>query len=41
MLETSKLSGGYMMGIGNHIPWNVPAESAKYYLDLCNEYAYR
>jgi uroporphyrinogen-III decarboxylase len=41
MLETSRLTGGYMMSIGNHIPWNVPGESVKIYLDLCNELAWR
>jgi hypothetical protein len=41
MVETAKMSGGYMMCIGNHIPWNVPPESVKYYLDLCDELAYR
>ena len=24
MVETGKMSGGYMMCIGNHIPWNTP-----------------
>lgn len=41
MLETSRMTGGYMMAIGNHIPWNVPGEACKRYLDLCNEYAWR
>ena len=41
MLETAKMTGGYMMAIGNHIPWNVPGEAVKLYLDLCNELAYR
>lgn len=41
MLETSRLTGGYMMSIGNHIPWNVPGESVKIYLDLCNELAWK
>lgn len=41
MLATARLTGGYMMAIGNHIPWNVPPEAAKRYLDLCNELAYR
>jgi len=35
------MSGGYMMCIGNHIPWNVPPPAVKLYLDLCNELAYR
>lgn len=41
MVETAHLSGGYMMSIGNHIPWNVPPESVKLYLDLCAELAWR
>ena len=41
MVETSKMSGGYLMCIGNHIPFNVPPEAVKYYFDLCAEYAYR
>ena len=34
MTETGRMSGGYMMCIGNHIPWNVPGEAVKRYLDL-------
>lgn len=41
MLQTSRMSGGYMMCIGNHIPFNVPGEAAKYYLDLSAELGYR
>jgi len=41
MLETAKMSGGYMMCIGNHIPWNVTPEGIKRYLDLSAELAYR
>ena len=41
MVETGKMSGGYMMSIGNHIPWNVPADAIKHYLDLTAELAYR
>ena len=41
MLDTARMTGGYMMAIGNHIPWNVPGEAVKRYLDLCNECAYR
>ena len=41
MVETSRLAGGYMMCIGNHIPWNVPGEAVKRYLDLCGERAFR
>ena len=37
MAETGKMSGGYMMCIGNHIPWNVPGEAVKRYLDLSVE----
>jgi len=41
MVETGRMSGGYMMCIGNHIPWNVPAEAIKRYLDLSQELAHR
>ena len=41
MVETGRMSGGYMMCIGNHIPWNVPPPAIKLYLDLSEELAYR
>ncbi|MFH0964563.1 MAG: uroporphyrinogen decarboxylase family protein [Planctomycetota bacterium] len=41
MVETARMSGGYMMCIGNHIPWNVPPEGVKRYLDLSAELGYR
>ena len=41
MIETAKLTGGYMMCIGNHIPWNIPPEAVKLYLDLSAELAHR
>ena len=41
MVETGKMSGGYMMCVGNHIPWNIPADAIKRYLDLSAELAYR
>jgi hypothetical protein len=41
MVETGRMSGGYMMCIGNHIPFNVPPEAVKLYLDLSTEFAYR
>jgi hypothetical protein len=41
MVATGRLSGGYFMCIGNHIPWNVPPEAIKCYLDLSTELAYR
>ena len=41
MVETGHMSSGYMMCIGNHIPWNVPPEAIKRYLDLSEELAYR
>jgi hypothetical protein len=34
MDETAKMTGGYMMCIGNHIPWNIPPKAIKRYLDL-------
>ena len=41
MVETAQMSGGYMMCIGNHIPFNVPPEAIKLYLDLAQERAWR
>lgn len=41
MVQTGKMSGGYMMSIGNHIPFNVSPEAVKRYLDLSAELAYR
>lgn len=41
MVETGKMSGGYMMSIGNHIPWNVNPEGVKRYLDLADKLAFR
>jgi len=34
------MSGGYMMCFGNHIPYYVPTEAVKRYLDLSAELAY-
>ncbi|MFH1903814.1 MAG: uroporphyrinogen decarboxylase family protein [Candidatus Omnitrophota bacterium] len=41
MVETAKMTGGYMMCVGNHIPWNVSPEGIKCYLNLCRELAHR
>ncbi|MEI6504045.1 MAG: uroporphyrinogen decarboxylase family protein, partial [Armatimonadota bacterium] len=41
MVETGRMSGGYFMCIGNHLPWNVPGEAIKLYLDLSAELAHR
>ncbi len=41
MVETGKMSGGCMTSIGNHIPWNVPPDAIKRYLDLTAELAWR
>jgi len=41
MAETGKMCGGYFMCIGNHIPWDIPGEAIKRYLDYSNEYAWR
>jgi hypothetical protein len=41
MVETAGLTGGYMMCVGNHIPWNVTPEGIKRYLDLSAELAHR
>lgn len=41
MVETAQMTGGYMMCIGNHIPWNVTPQGIKRYLDLSQELAHR
>jgi len=41
MVGTAHMTGGYLMCIGNHIPWNVPPDAVKLYLDLCAELAHR
>jgi uroporphyrinogen decarboxylase-like protein len=41
MVETGHMSKGYMMCIGNHIPFNVPPEPLKLYFDLSAELAFR
>jgi len=41
MVETGRMSGGYMMCIGNHIPFNVPGEAIKRYFELSAELGYR
>jgi uroporphyrinogen-III decarboxylase len=39
MAQTGRMSGGYMMCVGNHIPFNVPGEAVKRYLELSRELA--
>lgn len=41
MVDTAHLTGGYMMCIGNHIPWDIPPEAIKRYLDLSADLAHR
>jgi len=41
MVETAKMTGGYMMCVGNQIPWNTPPEAVKKYLDISAELAHR
>jgi hypothetical protein len=41
MLETTAMTHGYMLCIGNHIPFNVTPEGVKRYLDLCAELGMR
>lgn len=41
MLDTSKMTGGYFMRIGNEFTWNTPPEAVKLYMDLCNDLAHR
>ena len=37
MVETAQMTGGYLMCIGNHIPWNTPPAAVKCYLDWSHE----
>lgn len=41
MTETARMSGGYFYCIGNHIPWDIPPESIRLYMDLCAEQGWR
>lgn len=41
MVETGKMSGGYMLCIGNHIPYDIPPDAVKLYLDLSAEMGFR
>ena len=41
MVETAHMTGGYLMSIGNHIPWTIPPQAVKLYLDLCSGLAHR
>ena len=41
MVDTAGLSGGYMMCIGNHIPWNVPAQAIQRYIECSRRLARR
>ncbi len=41
MVETSRLTGGYFMRIGNEFTWNTPPAAIKLYLDLSHELAHR
>ncbi len=41
MMETARMTGGYAMGIGNHVAWNVHPEGVKRYLDASAELGWR
>ena len=41
MVETSRMSGGYVMCVGNHIPFNASPKGVKLYLDYCAEFGFR
>jgi len=41
MVDTARMTGGYFMCIGNHIPWNVTPAGIRRYLDLSAELARR
>ncbi|MCE5240187.1 hypothetical protein LLH23_17125 [bacterium] len=40
MCQLGRECPGYFMCIGNHIPWNVPAESVKWYFEFSDEYGW-
>ncbi|NQU75411.1 MAG: hypothetical protein HQ546_03725 [Planctomycetes bacterium] len=35
MAEVARQAGGYSIGLGNHVPWNLPPQGVKFYLDCC------
>jgi len=41
MVDTGRHVAGYLMSIGNHIPWNLPPEAMRTYLDASQEQAIR
>lgn len=41
MVDTARICGGYVMCVGNHIPWNIPPENVKLYFDYSREKARR
>jgi hypothetical protein len=41
MAETARMSGGYFMCVGNHIPWNVTPQGIERYLACSRELAIR
>jgi hypothetical protein len=41
MMDTARMTGGYAMSVGNHIPWNVTPEGVKRYLDASAELGWR
>ena len=41
MVETAKMTGGYMMCVGNQIAWNVTPEGIKRYFECANKWAHR
>jgi uroporphyrinogen-III decarboxylase len=41
MVQTGRMAGGYFMCVGNHIPWDIPPQAIKLYLDLSAELAHR
>jgi hypothetical protein len=41
MVETSRMTGGYFMRVGNEFTWTTPPAAVKRYLDLCHRLAHR
>jgi len=41
MADFGRALPGYFFSVGNHIPWNVPAEAVKHYFEAAEEYGNR
>lgn len=41
MTELGKRLPGYFYNVGNHLPWNLPAEAIRHYFDASEKYGWR